>query len=202
MTQFDYTDAREVHSTAVDEVHYNANTKELAVDLDDSIYIYKNVPEDVYRSLVFADSVGRKFIDVKRQYGPSSFLGYYDNVEYVKVGFNAPSMAAVGTPKNLTYAEGALVSTPSTTAPSEFRLTLGVNADSRNTAPTNVVGEELPETVKYNYVVDFVVKGGTEVRQFKTTAGNQWNDAVENLREVADMLGVDFDVKGVTVTFE
>lgn len=195
MTNFEYTHTREVSSSAVDEIHYNANTKELAVDLDDSIYVYSNVPLDVYENLVRSQSVGRAFVEVKRQYGPSKFLGHYDYVEYVKVGFDAPSMAAVGTPKNLTYAEGAVVTAPSTTNPSDFRLTLG-HQPVATAASTPTVSE-----IFRDHRVLFNVEGMIGLRTYNVKAGSV-EGAVKALEEATSALGLTVNVKEVTVQFE
>lgn len=190
MPNFTYTHTRRVDSSAVDEVYYNENTKELAVDLHDEVYVYPNVPLARYEALVGASSVGRAFREVKRDYGPSSYLGYATQVNYVRETTKAPSMAAVGTPKGLTYAEDAVVDGRPVASPNEVRVDLGL-------APVAA-----PGGVKFRHAVYFEVEGlGNGSKVYNVEAGSV-NEAVEALSEATAALGLDVNVKEVRVYFE
>lgn len=192
MSDFEFTHATAVESSAVDEVYYNANTQDLAVDLHDEVYVYHDVPKDRYESLVSADSVGRAFREVKQEFGPSEHLGNWGHVNYVLVNeetaWETPyitsgkiSTAAVGTPKNLTYAPDAKVED---NASSGGYLTLSPSP----------VSDTLRE-----HRVTFEVDGRTRTHTLRT---DSVDSAVEAVLEIAEMLDLTFRVKEVTVVFE
>lgn len=190
MPTFEYTATKPVNSSAVDEVHYNANTKELAVDLHDEVYVYSGVPESRYEALVNAPSVGRTFREVKRDYGPSEYLGYVTDVDYEKSGVDAPDMgavltvgsartAAVGTPKALTLAPNAVV----TGTTERFDLAPAAPAASA--------------TRKHTVV--FTANGAERKHTLNVASVDE---AVAAVNEIAAMLDLAFKVKEVVVSFE
>lgn len=206
MTKFNYTHHRSGRlSTAVKNVFYNQNTKELAVDLHDDVYVYKQVPLASYEVFITSPSLGRAFQKVKANYGPGKCLGYNANVVFVTEGADAPSMdaipslpardsrgrfvsAAVGTPKGLTYAENAVV-TDVSSGP-HLRVTLGENASADEV--TN--GIIRPHTVLFN--VD-----GLGDRTYNTEATSV-EQAISHLLEATNALALTVNVKEVTVSFE
>lgn len=186
MTKFYYTQTADVDSSAVDEVYYNANSKELAVDLHDEVYVYQNVPKARYEALVNADSVGRAFREVKRDYGPSEYLGYCSEVDYVptREAFDAVDMASVGTPKALTYAENAKVD--------------GVRVSgSGSTSTGTLLTLSVPERNKSRvFAVEF--ESGDKVRTH-TLSAESFGAAEQAVLNIGAMLDLEFNVKVVRV---
>lgn len=186
---FNYTHGEtDLNSTAVAEAYYNAPERQLAVVLQSGHgYVYDRVPLGTYDALVSSSSPGRVYATtVKRHYGPGESLGYvgWDSDEFVK-GYEAPSMAAVGTPKNLYYSVEDLhdSSRLGSSSGSSVRFDLG---------PV-----EVPETKKHT--IAFEANGA---ERSHTMDASSVDGAVESLQEIADMLGVEFRVKAVTVHFE
>lgn len=190
MKTFEYTHTKPVNSSAVDEVHYNANTKELAVDLHDEVYVYSGVPESRYEALTNAPSVGRTFREVKRDYGPSEYLGYVRDIGYEKSGVDSGVTTASGVvPKNLTYASNAKVTTSTTgnyaSQPSEF---ISLNAYTDTKSPS-----------KRKHEVVFEAAGAERIYSLEATSVDE---AVEALQGVAEALDIDVQVRAVTVYFD
>lgn len=174
MTKFSFTDSTEnISSSLVEGAYYNAETRELAVDLNDDVYVYASVPPATYKALVSAPSVGRAFQNVKRTYGPSTYLGDYDGVDFVK----APSRDAVGTPKGLTLASDAKV---------ENRF----NLVSENHGVATI-----PAGVKFKHEVVFTLGNETE-RTYTVQAGSV-NEALDALTEATSALGLEATAKRV-----
>lgn len=198
MTDFTYTHTAPVNSSAVDEVWYNVDTKELAVCLHGDVYVYEGVPFDRYQNLVYAMSVGRAFRNIKKDYGPSEYLGDEAYLTIEKKVYDAPDMSGdfadhtkarqvAGTPKNLTYAEDAVVDgkpvgdTGNSSGPHLSMTPAGDNAAT------------------YRMTVHFESNGAE--RTHSLTAADV-DEAARRLEEVADALGVEVVVKGVFVHFE
>lgn len=98
---FKYTDEVDPNSSLVDVAYYNANTKDLALDLNDQVYVYENVDEADFRKFYTEPSAGRYYnTEFKNKYGPAEILGHCDDLYFKDVP--RESTASAGTPKDLT----------------------------------------------------------------------------------------------------
>jgi len=182
---FNYTHGdSDVESSAVYEAYYNSDDNKLAVVLSSGHgYVYSGVPQSVYDSIVSGPSAGKTYATVvKRSYGPGESLGYvgFDNDDEFAFGVPAPAMTAVGTPKGLTLAPNAVVTGP--------RVTLGSVVPPVTKPPRK-------------HAVKFTVEGGNDVKTYSVDADSV-EQAVSALGEALAAVGLDFDVKEVTVYFE
>lgn len=191
MKTFEYTHSHAPVSSAVDTLYYNTNTQSLAVDLHDRLYRYEDVPFSEYADLVYADSAGREFSRIKREYGPGDFLGEYDDLDFEMVSANADSGVTTASgvvPKNLTYASNAKVTTSTTgnyaSQPSEF---ISLNAYTDTKSPS-----------KRKHEVIFEAAGAERIYSLEATSVDE---AVEALQGVAEALDIDVQVRKVTVYF-
>lgn len=190
-TTFDYTSSvTGLDSSLVDSAYYNANTRELAVDLQDRIYVYSEVPVGTYLALVNHHSPGSKFQEIKRNYGPGKRLGYFSSVNFSKAVDRtviAPDMSSVGTPKAMTYASDATVTGNST-------------ASHINVNPSTYVTLTSAPVVSGNndstFAVEFLV--GNKVRTH-TLKAKSFGEAEAALEEIAEMLDLEFDIKEIKV---
>lgn len=191
MTTVTFTRQVGVDSSAIDCAYYNERTNDLVVDLHDSLYLYKGVPEYVVNTLERAPSAGSYYAStIKRAYGPGDFLGHAWDVEYEEdAGVPAPDMGpvtqgAVGTPKNLTYAPNAVVTNVSTNA--------------ANTG--NGVGPHLSLKVDNSNLrqvrVEFEVNNKSASHTLFTSS---LDDAVEQVERLGEMLDQTFTVKAVVL---
>lgn len=196
MSDFEYTHNPRVNSSAVDEVWYNADNKELAVNLHDEVYVYQNVPFARYQALVFAGSVGRAFREVKRDYGPSEYLGYRSDLDIEQKSYAAPDMSGG-------YARGGLVTTPRTVIHDATKSEpVNTNDEPVNTAggPSEYVSLKVEDvTTSRNHRVVFETEHGVKTHDVPAESVDEAKAVVENL---ATLLGVDAKVKEVTVYFE
>lgn len=198
MSDFEYTDSLEdIDSSAVVDAYYNINDKSMLVVLasNEDAYIYTGVPSYVWSQFKAASSKGSYYAtQIKRNYGPAKALGnswLLDIAEYG--GVPAPSMASVtpiapyvtlgnppssatGTPKGLTYASDAKVST----SVPVFGESEGVRK-----ATTSV----LIEGTNGEHTVNFDDKSTVD-------------EALAAIDELSSKLGVSVKVKAVTVHFE
>jgi hypothetical protein len=181
MTTFKYTESEDVASSAVDTLTYNANTQELVVDLHDDLYLYPGVSPTRFQQLLNAPSVGRDFQALKRSHGPSSYLGRYGSVSFVK---DTPRTSGPFTPTK--PLPGGVVGTDPV-SPSRFSLAApAVAATPAVSAPT--------------YTVDFEVNG--EAKEYTPKNVRSVDEALEALEDALGAVGVNGTVKGVYVSFE
>lgn len=193
MTDFDfeYTHYRKPVSSLVDEVWYNSDTKELAVSLHDEVYVYSGVPLTRYQSLIFANSVGREYQSIKREFGPSEYLGDRYELEFGEKSYEAPDMGSVGTPKGLTYAENAVVhnvgdtATTGNSSGAHISLTYGNDHDGLGDIRRHRVVFETPH--------------GTKAHEVNAESVAEAKSLIESL---ASDFGLSVTVKEVTVFFE
>lgn len=183
-----YTDSLEFNSTAVQEAFYNKNTSELSVVLTSGYgYTYKNVPETVWHQMKNASSVGSFYAhSIKRNYGPSKYLGFVPNTEdefervYTDVQESVTSSHS-----------DAIVS------PNQLRSAVG--------SPQALVyrGENMsitaPAAQRSDYTVAFEYAG--KVREHKVQASSV-DEAIVFVQTFAEMLDLDFKIKAVTVYFD
>jgi hypothetical protein len=105
MSDFDYTDFAEFSSSLVDQAWYDSVTRTLAVDLNDSVYVYENMDQSTFDGLVKAPSAGR-FYGQNIRGNKGRYAGDVDDF-YVRerelVSHAAPNGIV---PKNLHMAEG------------------------------------------------------------------------------------------------
>lgn len=198
--QFEYThEFSGAGSEAVDDVYYDSETNELLVVVTSGYgYLYRGVPYSVFDQFRNADSFGRFYnFMVKGKY-TSIGIGYDPEVD--EKSYEAPSMAAVGTPKALTYADGASI----TFAPEGFGISNGQFVTTGSLVSLSAPVASYPaDRVTYKHVVHFTVEGGNEVKTYTVEAGSNVHEGVEALKEVAEALGQnDFVVKGVYISFE
>jgi hypothetical protein len=183
MTTLFYTTAHEaLNSDLVYDVYYDAKTQEAHVSLQGTIYTYANVPAHAVDALVNAASIGMAFNGTlfnkgfKQTYGPGT---RQFNANHLIVRELATAGAA--TPKNLTYAADAVVD-GRPVEPSANRISL-------------VVVDEPVELPKFKHTVHFNSNGA---RTYALEASSV-DEAVEELQQVASMLGVEAEVTGVFV---
>lgn len=191
MSDFVYTDSVDGrNSSAVEEAWYNVYDKTLLVALVESekSYLYSGVPSWVWSQLKGAPSLGSFYATtVKRNYGPGNALGWTDDLDIVEYGVPAANMGSVtpihgvGTPKGLTLAPNASVTTKA------------------EAFPLSVVSDSKPVLLKHEVI--FTSTGSENERLYVTEAENI-DDATSQLDEVAEMLDLNFTVKRVTVHFE
>lgn len=188
---FYYTHSNDdVDSSAVYEVYFNQTNGNLLVVLSSgNAYEYTGASMADFDSLSEGNSPGSYFATrIKRNLGPGKSLGYFvdgdveplssaDEVAVAKV-----PAAAVGTPKGLTYAPTAKVSNE------DFRLTLGVGTDESKNA------------VSRKHLVVFTIDGITR-RSFSVNAYDV-DEAVAELHKATKALGLEANVREVTVYFE
>lgn len=182
MPSFDYTHFEVVESSAVDEVYYNSHTQELAIDLHDSVYVYENVPLSVFRDLVNAPSVGQAYREVKRQYGPGEFLGWYGDIGYNSVPVPAPV-------QDVTKATTFDLSNASNSA--------ATGGDTVTYTLSSVPAAPIPTR---EHVVSFVVEGNDRVATYGLDTTSV-DEAVKVVEGFAEALGLNVTVKGVYVSF-
>lgn len=189
MSTFEYTRELDTQvSGLVDEAYYNENTGDLAVDLNDKVYVYKSVPADVADLFEDANSAGEFYNDhIKRQYGPGSRLGFWTTVKYVEVPAE-PKEAPV-------YATGGPVTVGKV---AESVLTTHEADRMFSLKPFTAVEVEGTER---EYSVTFKVDGLDGRRTYRTKA-NSLDEAVGNVLDIGKMLNLTFVVREVTVSFE
>lgn len=192
---FEYTHSDDdVDSSAVYEAYYNAKHHKLAVVLSGGHgYVYSNVPLYVYHELVGAKSPGAYYaLTVKRKYGQAENIGYvgYENTEtFVEYkGVPAADMTGVDI-------------SSATPVISNTYVNLAPVTDKGLTYASDAVVDGVPVSVKFRHTIKFDVVGGNKDKSYTVEAGSV-PAAVEALREIADMLGLEVKVKEVTVYFE
>lgn len=191
MSEFEYThNPYTKSSSAVDEVWYNENTKQLAVDLHDDVYVYSGVPKSRYEALVHADSLGRAFREIKRDYGPSEYLGDVDYIEFDEVSYEAPDMGNfasvtdVRRSKGLTYAADA---------------TLNGEPLATSTGPHLSLTPATAKADVRRHTVVFETAVGVKSHDVQVSSVDE---AAATVREMGNAFGVSVNVKEVTVHFE
>lgn len=190
MTDFDYTHSTTPDSSLVQKVLYNANTKELVVNLRGWGYKYSDVEQSDYHNLISADSVGSAYTDVKREHGPAEPLGQFNYVN-TNVVWVRPTNTTVGTPKDLKVSDDTIVTTATAPATQVFNLYSNEPQVSVSSEPT----------VRRFHKVVFDVDGGATGKSYSTEAGSV-DEAVKSLTDVVDSLGLEVTVREVTVYFE
>lgn len=109
MTTIDYThEFNDFDSSLVDNVWYDETTQKAAIDLNDSIYVYSNVPLSAVEDLVSSSSIGRAFngqfmsTGFKKKFGPGEYVGGYYDVDLVERGQVAATAPTLTSNPNLT----------------------------------------------------------------------------------------------------
>lgn len=201
-----YTDEWAGDSHAVEGALYDKTTKTFYVQLASGSYVYDNVPEDVWNSFKSALSKGRFYAKtIKRDYGPGTALDW-DALDYAEprddsvpaadmgpvtntfvssYNFGGPvtTTDTVGTPKNLSYSDKAVV-------------------DGKRVVPARTFNLQAPLLEqKLEHVVHFRVDGGTDVKQY-TLSAESVSAAVATVNDIANALGLEFTVTEVCVRFE
>jgi hypothetical protein len=182
MTFTTYTDHFVPDSEAVDAAYYNADDQTLAVVLDGgSTYLYENFPPHVWQNFRSASSKGRFYaLTVKSGYGPGEYLGYNADDDFEQDDSPVVSANDLRVKQGLTITPGLVDKRyPLYSVP----------------APAEVA----PETFRHE--VKFVVEGGNKVSSYNVDAVSV-DGAVEALSEATLALGLNVDVKEVTVYFE
>lgn len=203
MSDYEYTESLlNSNSTALKAAYYNTDDKTLLVVMRENgnAYRYDGVPAWVWSDFKGASSLGRFFANtVKRSYGPSKYLGVGKNLSVNKKGYVAPSMGSVsslhpsyrpsqtvGTPKGLTVAPDARVTTKAEAFPLQAVAPNPVSSILSIRKATTTVHFELDGTPK------------TVAMDNKSTV----EDALADFSRIASMLGVTAKVTAVTVHFE
>lgn len=215
--EFKYTHKNDsTDSSLVDGIYYNENTNELAVDLNNQIYVYDGVPTTVYEVFSKAHSKGRFYgQNIKRNYGPSTFLGVYEDVDFLRStatpaadmsstfangGFVTPAQAreGLGMPKNLSYATDATVTNVGVSGGSVSPVRVsGASTTGTSTGPN--ISLSLDSPTPRRHAVTFEVNGKTKTHNLRAA---DVDEAVAEVLAIGNMLDIDFTVKEVTVYFE
>lgn len=171
-------------SSFVEEFVYDRDSKELLVYLDSGRgYLYRGVPESTFTNFKAAHSKGQFYNNwVKRGgFGPATEVAW-DTEIVLK-----PSPMEV-VQSNVTTTNGT-----GTT----FTLT-GTNATFNLDTPTITLSDDGGVLL---HTVSFTVEGGNSVKTYDVLALSV-ADAVESLGDAMNALGLEFDVKGVYISFE
>lgn len=200
MSNYQYTHAFEdLGSSLVWDVWYDEPTKTAYLDLNGEVYAYENVPFDAVETLVQASSVGRAYNGTlfnkgfKQSYGPGTHIS---DVSYFSVNAAereaATTAAAPGVvPKNLTYAPNASASHVGA------YVSLGNSNTTATPAPRVrlATDEANPEVHKRAMTVHFESNGS----RTHSLRAESVDEAVDAVKKVAEMLGVNVMVTGVFV---
>lgn len=173
-----YTQDFSPFSSLVDDVYYDADTRELTVDLNDEIYRYSGVPEQVFNDFRSASSAGGFYTpEVKRKYGPGDYLGHYDEINF----------------------EPHYPTADDTTTETPQDWVDHTNTDSSNGTHLSLTPAPIDEVAYLKHEVIFEVNG---VRKVHTLVAGSVDEAVESVLNIGDMLNLTFVVKEVRVFFE
>lgn len=190
-------------STAVDEVYYNDNTRELYVDLDPgNIYKYSNVPPNVADEFERVKSAGSFYATViKRNYGPGEDLGKWSSVVYDEVEKETPKLDSLVSSGSV-FATGGLIVGPGT-AP--FKVDPN-RQGIPNTAPAQFSLKPFSDEVKVEgvertYIVTFEVEGLVDFRRHTLTSTSV-DEAVKTVLDLGKALDLKFIAREVTIKFE
>jgi hypothetical protein len=195
MTDFNYTDALEdIDSSAVDAAYYNVNDKTLAIitQTSDTVYRYTGVPSWVWSAFKEARSKGTYFATrIKRDYGPSTVLGYEDDIVF----YDNNKVASV-TPLRT----GGYVSlTPAPAQPTAAAGTPKGLSDPATSSSVSAFGGNAVGVRKATTTVYFESNGDKSVDfDDQSTV----DEALAEFNRITSMLGMDAVVKAVTVHFE
>ena len=194
---FSYTDSdTNIESSLVYEAYFDAPQGRLALVLNNGYaYEYREVPQSLFNSLVNpGESAGNIYnTKIKNKFNGRSIgytgweSGFFRPVSPVRSVTPVNPVnenLTVGTPKGLTYAEDAKISTGST-----FNY-------------VNLVQPAAEASSKRSHEVVFEVDGlGNSRRTFNVEANNV-DEAVAELHKATQALGLDVKVREVTVYFE
>lgn len=196
-TEFEYTDYTDPVSSAVEEVYYNDQTKELVVQLNSGhAYRYSNVPRFVYDT--FAKGVvsaGHFYAtNVKRDYGPGTYEGYDPFYCEVETHFDdevpAPDMSSVAGPQRFDLSQRPVFTGKGLVETENTVRTFGLSAPD----------EPDVDRVLRHEVVFWV--GDSEDEKTYNVRTDSVDDAAGALFDAAAALGVTVRVRRVTVHFE
>lgn len=197
--KFVYTASkRDFASTAIEEAYYNVDDRELAVVVTGgSGYVYANVPPYVWSDFISARSAGNYYATtLKTRYGPADYLGYLDDEDdffqyFIKDDSGDDNLITL--PNLIKNEDAHLYTFPSSGAVGSAPSTVNVYNNTYSLAP-----EEKVATRKH--VLNFRVDGQSVIRTHTVQAVNL-EEAIEQLREVANMLDLVFEVTSATVVF-
>jgi len=170
MPSFEYTHKTTTYeSSVVDQIWYNQNTNVMYVSLHGTVYSYSDVPLHVFTAFKSAASTGSYYSNNVRGKFSSNAVGPANEVSAYLTALR------VGAAENVTKK----VQEPN--LESQTRLTL---------AP--------PSTKPTRYEFGFTVDNGVDEKVYGVTAQDQ-DKASEALGDVADALGLTFNVKWVKI---
>lgn len=162
MTSFEFTNQfADVTSEVVNWVHYNKNTRVLAVTtLNGSTYMYADVSENTYKNFLAAPSRGSFWnYNIKQDFKrtPLSKNGALSNVQFINVAdvshYKAPA----------TTGEDFATHKPTTTSNSASAVELNGNLTIKGTAPTGDAAiAQITKTLNENFKGTFKVKSLTQ----------------------------------------
>lgn len=192
-----YSDRAQPDSSFINRAWYDDDSRVLSLELSGSIYKYEQVPSHVYHDLVEAYSPGTYYRQniqggnySGRRLGPVTDLrevevgkGGFANYDNVKVQ-DKTDPVQVFTSGNVTVkSDGAL---------SVARVPLSVPAQKSN-AP-----------VEFDYTLHFVVlvNGEEGSERSHTLKASNFDEAIEQMFGLADLLDQDIVLKGASVRFD
>lgn len=200
---FEYTSKQtDFDSSLVEEAYYNTQDKTLAVVLyGGSTYKYSNVPPHVYVDFREAYSPGAYYNAwVKNRY-PSEYLGYMNNED----SFFVPRSAGYSLLDGGSTSQGVWVTPKSNTEaaqPAYFDVHGRPVVSTAGEVETNVFPLSTPVTTKRKHVVNFHLADGDNVQgvtRKHTLEAASVDEAIEAVRNIADMLDLEFYIESVTV---
>jgi len=216
-------------SELIQALWYNENSNTLLVVLKDfyqnPAYLYEGVTPFVWESFKAAQSFGAFYNrEIKGRYGPAEHWGGAENIGVEKEAVK--DRGAVGTPKDLTYSDNAvvdgikvgasnLVQNPSfevvdgggeTTEDRYFDLTVvpepegEVDPDDEFIAEWNARNGD--DESGWEFEVTFVDSENPSKELVRKVTATDVEEALTDVYEVAEMLDREFVVKKVEVRFE
>jgi hypothetical protein len=190
-----YTETNGFDSAAVEEAYYDENTKTLTLKLYGGVfYRYSGVPLWVYEGLLNADSAGKYYHTTIQPYGPAQRLGTKDQLQFQKL-----SSYDYYDDEYDDYDEDDDYDEWSNELPQPNVIdTRKTNLSSVNALSLNPV--EVDSDTKLHQVV-YTVAGHKQAYTFETRISTV-GDAVFKLRKLGEVLGLEFDIRSVTVYFE
>ena len=199
MSYFEYTDYAEPSSSLVDGVYFNANTNQIALDLNDSVYVYKNVDEADFVKFRTEPSAGRYYnTEFKVKHGPGDYLEDYGYVDFEPVVKN--KVADAGTPKDLSKpTKEYSLNINDANAPFGTVETVGATKEYSLKTPAPVV--RASESGDYKVEVIYSLKGYDTEYNF-TTEADDVSDALDELSDNLKVMGLTGKALRAVVHFE
>lgn len=203
---FTYTkEASDAASSLVEGIFYNENDQTMVVDLNDSLYQYTGISEQVFSDFVAADSLGAHYNTVvKVNYGPADYLGNYDDLDWNRVAVNTKPTADV-TSNDWTYSSDS-INTTITAGPGQIYIanppTQEVSLATPEVPSNPATGGIDDSVVEATFKVHFTLVGHDKKYKFDAESANSVEAAIDELNAYVSRLGARGVVSKVVVKFD